>query len=181
MEKQDKSLIFNYLLKYASIIAILVIANSYILYLNGINEYTNTNPKFIYNLKVIIIGTGIYLGLNNLSYRVLKVKFSFGKYILYGFIMGLLYAVLTSFYFVVYVKKWAPETIDYYTSIYDTMQIPKSMNIDPGYIKELAKQMLQSPVILFFSNFFGEVISFVLYSLLFAIFYVIFPMPKNIK
>lgn len=181
MEKKDNSLIFNYLVKYASIIAILVIANSYILYLNGINEYTNTNPKFIYNLKVIIIGTGIYIALNNLSYRVLRVKFSFGRYILYGLIMGIFYGILISFYFVVYVKKMAPETLTYYLNLYDTVQIPKSMNIDPEYVKEMAKQMLQSPIVLFFSNFIGEVVSFVLYSLLFGVFYIIFPMPKNIK
>ena len=166
MDKIERSLIIKQLMTYGAIISVLVIANSYILFLNGVNEYTNTQPTFFQNLRVFILGTGIFFSIKHFSEKILKERVSFGKFLLYGILIGLFFGIIDSFYFVIFVKFIEPSTLDSLIEItkeqYTKFQIS-------GYDLDLMSQMMNKPIVLFFTNIFSDIMLSFVYTLFFAI------------
>lgn len=165
MDKIERSLITRQLMTYGAIIAVLVVANSYILFLNGVNEYTNVQPTFFQNLRVFILGTGIFFSIKHLSEKILKIKVSFGKFLLYGLLIGLFFGIIDSFYFVIFAKYIDPSTLDSLIEItkeqYAKFQIPLN-DLD------LMAQMMNKPIVLFFTNIFSDIVLSFVYTLFFA-------------
>ncbi len=162
---------------YAAIIATLVILNSYILHLKGINEFTNRNPNFWQNLRVIILGTGIFISIMNLMNKVLHKRISFGQYLLYGTLIGLFYGIIDAFYFVIFAKYIDPTTIS------TMIEISKEQYAQLGFPSDMANMVvgvLNKPIVLFFSDWFSDILISFFYTLFFAIFYIILPKPKNL-
>ncbi len=175
MDREEKILITRQLMTYGAIISVLVIANSYILYLNGVNEYTNTQPSFFQNLRVFILGMGIFFAIKHLTEKILIRKISFGQYLLFGSLIGVFYGIIDSFYFVIFAKYIEPGTLQSLINIskeqYKMLQLPTNQ-------LDMMVQMINKPIVLFFTNIFSDILITFFYTLFFAILYVIM---NNIK
>ena len=185
MDREQNKLIFSQLIKYASIISVFAVLNSLFLYQKGINVYLNTEESLLFNLKVVIVGLGLFYSMNHLSFRVLRKKLSFGQYLKYGSLISVFYAIPMAVFFAVYILKLAPETINQFKEALQEMQAQMQAQMPTLYSQEQITQMAdifyRSPVFLFFSGFFMEFINMFFYTLLFGLFYIIFPKPKNLN
>lgn len=176
MENIDKKLILRQLMTYGTIIGVLLITNAIILHSFGINDFINTDQRFITNLKNIIMGLGIYFALRHLSLKIIKDKINFGKYILWGIIIAIFFAILYSIFFVIYTKSIAPQTIQILQK--NIIEIYKQMNIQSQYI-EIGLKMFKNPIFLFLSNLISTTLIATTYTLIFAILNLILPKPKK--
>ncbi len=181
MDKEGKKLIINQLIKYASIISVLVILNSLFLYKKGINVYINTEEALLFNLKIVIVGLGLFYSMNHLSFKVLRSRLSFGQYVKYGSLISVFYAIPMAVFFAVYILKLAPETIKNFEEAAQQMQSLMPAMYSEDQISQMADLFYHSPVFLFFSGFVMEFIDMFFYVLMFGLFYIIFPKPKNLN
>ena len=181
MDNEQKKLIINQLIKYASIISVLVVLNSLFLYKKGINVYLNTEENLLFNLKILIVGLGLFYSMNHLSFRVLRKRLSFGQYLLYGSLLSVFYAVPMAIFFAVYIIKLAPETINSFKEALQQMQSQMPAIYSQVQMTQIADVFYHSPIFLFFSGFLMEFVDMFFYTLLFGLFYIIFPKPKNLN
>lgn len=169
MDKTTKGLITRQLMTYGAIISVLVILNSYILHINGINEFTNREPSFMQNLRVLILGMGIFFSVKHISEKVLKITISFGQYLLFGTLIGLFFGVIDSFYFVVFIKYIEPNTLE---AIIEFTSNQYAMFDFSAEEMTLMTDMMSKPVVLFFTNLFSDILISFIYTLFFAILHV---------
>jgi len=176
MEENDKLFTFRQLMVYGAIIGVLLILNAFLLSSMGINILFNTEEKFISNLQPFIIGLGIYFALKHYSYKIMGEHLKFGKFLLYGIIIGSLFSFIYAFYLVIFVKYISPESI----IIFEQMMIEQNETIFnfPEEAINQAINMITQPVFLFFTFFVSTVFWAGVFSLMFALFNLILPKPK---
>ncbi len=176
MEKEEKSLIIRQITTYGTIIGALIIVNSIILFLQGINEFTNTNPSFFQNLRILIAGGGIFFSMRHLTDKILERRISFGQYLLFGLGIGLAFGIIDAFYFVIFVKYLDPSTIE------NMLKITAEQYTQLGFTEDqisVIETTMQQPVALFFSYLFADLLNAFIYAFFFGLFYIILPRPKK--
>jgi len=169
MDKTTKELITRQLMTYGAVIAVLVILNSYVLHMTGVNEFTNKEPSFFQNLRALILGMGIFFSVKHISEKVLNITISFGQYLLFGTMIGLFFGIIDSFYFVVFVKYIDPSTL---TEIIEFTSEQYSMFDFSADEMSLMTNMMSKPFVLFFTNIFSDILISFIYTLFFAIIHI---------
>ncbi len=176
MEKTDKAFVFRQLMTYGTIVGVLLVINSLFLSFAGINEFTNTEGSFLTNLKPLIIGLGIYFSLKHYSSKILGEQLKFGKFVLYGVVIGVFFSVIYSVYFVIFVKYIDTTTIsalkDLIIKQYESMELPQNQI-------SIAIDLMTKPIFLFFSYFISNIFMAAIFSVMFAVFNLILPKPKK--
>ncbi|MBN2893905.1 MAG: DUF4199 domain-containing protein [Bacteroidales bacterium] len=167
-EINDKGLITRQLMTYGAIIGIITTVYSLILFSSGINEFTpSPDAPFIAGLRPIIVGLGIYYSVRHLATKILKIRLKFGKFLLYGILIGLFFSIIDASYYVIFLKYISPSTLD---KILETSsELYKSWNIP--YDAEMAKNIMSKPFVLFMVQLFGSTFQATVYSLIFAVLY----------
>lgn len=177
MEENDKLFTIRQLMVYGAFVGVVLILNAFLLQNMGINILFNTDERFITNLQPLIIGLGIYFSLKHFSYKILKERLKFGKFLLYGILIGIFFSFIYSFYLVIFIKYISPESIN----VLEEMMIKQnetSFNF-PEDALEQAIKIITQPVFLFFAFFFSTTFWAGVFSLMFGVFNLILPKPKN--
>lgn len=167
-ENIDKGFIVRQLMTYGAIIGVITIIYSLILFATGTNEFIGENDSFTANLRVIIVGLGIFYSIRHYSDKILKERIKFWKFILYGTAIGFFFSIIDSAYFVVFANYIAPETID------KMMELAKPQYIQLGFSDtdlEMVTNVLKKPFTLFFTFLVQNTLLSAVYSILFAILY----------
>ena len=176
MEKAEKNLIIRQITTYGTIIGFLLVLNSIFLYLQGINEFTNMQPSFLQNLRMFIIGGGIFFSIKHLTDKILQQRISFLQYLLFGVAVGLSFGIIDAFYFVIFVKYIDTSTID--TMLKFVIEQYSQLGVSSDTLALLQTSMHQ-PITQFFSFLFSDIIQTFIYSFFFGLFYIILPRPKK--
>lgn len=177
MEENDKLFTLKQLMLYGAIIGVLLILNAVMLSRMGINILFNTEESFITNLQPLIIGLGIYFSLKHFSYKIINERLKFGKFLGFGIIIGAFSSFIYSFYLVIFVTYISPDTIQ----IFKEMMLDQNQTIFnfPEEAIDQAIQMMTRPIFLFITFLFSTTFWAAVFSLMFAIFNLILPKPKN--
>ncbi|MBN2663487.1 MAG: DUF4199 domain-containing protein [Bacteroidales bacterium] len=176
MEENEKLFTLKQLMLYGAIIGVLLILNALMLSRMGINILLNTEEKFITNLQPLIIGLGIYFSLKHYSYKIINERLKFGKFLGFGIIIGAFSSIIYSFYLVMFVTYISPDTL----VIFKEMMIEQQTVFNfPEEALEQAVQMMTHPIFLFITFVLSTTFWSGVFSLMFAIFNLIIPKPKN--
>lgn len=177
MEENDKLFTLRQLMLYGAIIGVLLIFNAIMLSKMGINILFNTEERFITNLQPLIIGFGIYFSLRHFSYKIIKERLKFGKFLGFGIIIGAFFSLIYSFYLVVFVTKISPDTLQ----VFEQIMLDQNQTIFnlPEEAIDQAIKLMTNPIFLFITFLFSTTFWAAVFSLMFAVFNLIIPKPKN--
>ena len=129
-DNTDKGLIIRQLMTYGSIIATITIVYSLILYSTGNNEFIpKEDSDFLTNLRILIIGLGIFYSVKHLADKILQKKLTFGQFLSYGVLTGVFFGILDSAYFLIFTQYIAPSTLNNFFALitpqYNELGIPQ--------------------------------------------------------
>ena len=165
----DKGTKIRQFMTYGAIIGTITIVYSLILYSTGINEFiVSEKESFISNLRVIIVGLGIFYSVRHFSEKILQSKISFFKFIFYGTTVGFFFSIIDASYFVIFTKYIAPSTIDLLYQGAETQYL--AFGISNSDV-DTALTLMKKPFSLFLIYLFSNTALTAVYSILFAILY----------
>jgi len=179
-ENNDKGLIIRQLMTYGAILGSIMVVYSIIIHLTGRNGLIpDENTPMWANLRVVIVGLGIYYSVRHLADKILKQRLSFLKFVFFGICVGFFYSIIESCYFVIYINYISPQTKELMIQIAQKQLI--EMNIS-NYDEEYIRQIMNRPIAVFFGYLFSGTFGATLYSLIFGLLYTLmgnFASPKK--
>ena len=165
----DRGTKIRQFMTYGAIIGTLTVIYSLILYATGTNEFiVNEKESFFANLRVVIVGLGIFYSVRHFSEKIINNKLSFIKFVLYGTTIGFFFSVIDASYFVVFTRYIAPSTVEL---LYQGAEAQYAAIGLSNTDFETALTIMKKPFSLFIVYLISNTALTAVYSIMFAILY----------